>query len=207
MVRRIVETGIRGVLEFRMKNISFVAVLVIGLALTAIFLEPWRESGAQDPKDEKSVQALEKIRIKKEKGPEGHQTIGIVEDSVAVDSRKELPLTFRTLMTWQYDEKINTSPPKDVRNLNDRKVRLAGFMYPLQEGASILYFCLLRTTQTCCYGPRPQYNQYVFVEMKKPTRFHRLDPVSCVGTFKVEPTPEEGFIYRMEGNSCETSAR
>jgi hypothetical protein len=77
-------------------------------------------------------------------------------------------------------------------------------MYPLQQGDSIQYFCLLRTTQTCCYGPRPQFNQYVFVEMMTPTPFHRLDPVSCAGTFRVEPAPDEGYIYRIEGQNCES---
>ncbi|MCJ7683507.1 MAG: DUF3299 domain-containing protein [Desulfobacteraceae bacterium] len=190
-----------------MKKKSFAVALVIGLALTAVLQEPWPVSNAQDAKNKKSVEESGKIRVIKEEGPSGHSTIGIAEDSVLVDSQKELPLTFKTLMTWKYDEENNPPTPKDIKNLNDRKVRLVGFMYPLQEGDSILYFCLLRTTQTCCYGPRPQYNQYVFVEMKKPTRFHRLDPVSCTGIFKVEPTPEEGFIYRMEGNTCEALAR
>ena len=190
-----------------MKRKSFAVALVIGLALITVLHEPWRVSKAQDEQSKKSVKESSKIRVIKEDGPSGHSTIGIAEDSVIVDSRQELPLTFRTLMTWKYDEEKNTPPPEDINNLDDRKVRLVGFMYPLQEGDSILYFCLLRTTQTCCYGPRPQYNQYVFVEMKKPTRFHRLDPVSCTGILKVEPTPEEGFIYRMEGNTCEALAR
>jgi hypothetical protein len=43
----------------------------------------------------------------------------------------------------------------------------------------------------------------VFVEMEKPTKFQRLEPVSCVGKFRVDPTPDEGFIYRMEGETCE----
>ena len=190
-----------------MKRKSFVVAFVIGLTLTTVFQGPWRVSNAQDTKNRKNVEETGKIRVIKEQGPSGHSTIGIAEDSVVVNSRKELPLTFKNLMTWKYDEEKNTPPPEDINNLDDRKVRLVGFMYPLQEGNSILYFCLLRTTQTCCYGPRPQYNQYVFVEMKKPTRFHRLVPVSCTGILKVEPTPEEGFIYRMEGNTCEALAQ
>ena len=105
-------------------------------------------------------------------------------------------------MTWDYDVSTNPQPPEDIKKANGRKIKLIGFMYPLQQGKSIQYFCLLRTTQTCCYGPRPQYNQYVFVEMKTPTSFHRLDPVSCTGKLRVEPTPDEGFIYRMEGETC-----
>jgi hypothetical protein len=40
--------------------------------------------------------------------------------------------------------------------------------------------------------------------MESPTRFYRLDPVSCVGNFRVEPTPDEGYIYRIEGQNCES---
>ncbi len=163
-------------------------------------------SCARDSRDGQGPENSNAIQIIKEKGPEGHQTIGIVEKSISSDSGALVSLTFRRLMAWQYDDKNNASPPKTIKALNDRRVRLTGFMYPLQEGENISYFCLLRTTQTCCYGPRPQYNQYVFVEMKKPTRFCRLDPISCTGIFKVEPTPEEGFIYRMEGEACSVLA-
>ena len=92
-----------------------------------------------------------------------------MEDALDLEKIKETPLTFKTLMNWDYDVANNSPAPEIVKKLDGRKVRLTGFMYPLQEGKSIQYFCLLRTTQTCCYGPRPQYNQYVFVEMEKPT--------------------------------------
>lgn len=184
-----------------------IMVAIFSFALVSLGQGFWSISEAQEKAVKRGGNKGTKVRVIEEEGPAGHQTIGIDEDSVVVDSSKELQLTFRTLMTWEYDADSNSLPPENIRKLNDRKVRLVGFMYPLQEGGSIRYFCLLRTTQTCCYGPRPQYNQYVFVEMAKPTKFYRLDPVCCVGTFKVEPTPEEGFIFRMEGKTCESITR
>jgi hypothetical protein len=74
-------------------------------------------------------------------------------------------------------------------------------MYPLEAGSKLKTFCLLRTTQTCCYGPRPQYNQYLLVEMKEPAKFDRLAPVIVRGKFYPEAQPAQGFIYRMEGES------
>ena len=188
-------------------NVKSIVVAIVGLGLISTAQGLWQSSGAQDKADKKEVSRGTKVRVIQEEGPKGHETIGIDEDSMSADTGKEVQLTFRTLMVWKYDADTNPPPPEDISELNDRMVRLVGFMYPLQEGADIKYFCLLRTTQTCCYGPRPQYNQYVFVEMEKPTRFHRLDPVSCVGRFKVEPTPEEGFIFRMEGKTCKSVAR
>jgi len=147
------------------------------------------------------------VRVIQEQGPSGHTTIGIDESTIAAEPGKESPLTFSTLMTWEFDPNGNSAAPEAIKQLDGRRVTITGFMFPLQQGASLEYFCLLRTTQTCCYGPRPQYNQYVFVEMKEPTTFHRLDPVSCAGTFHVDPTPEEGFIYRMEGLRCEIQSK
>ncbi len=160
--------------------------------------------GAQNRKDKTANGKSSGVRIQEEKGPSGHSTIGIVESAIQSDTEKTLTLTFSRLMAWQYDADNDTPPPEKVGKLDGRKVKLTGFMYPLQQGDSIQYFCLLRTTQTCCYGPRPQFNQYVFVEMDAPTPFYRIEPVSCVGKLRVEPTPDEGYIYRIEGVKCES---
>lgn len=184
-------------------KMKYVIFAIVSMTLMGAVQTPWQISYAQEKGDKKGGSQGTKVRVREEKGPVGHKTIGIDEESLDLDAIKEVPLTFSTLMTWKYKVGENPSPPHNIRKLHGRRVRLIGFMYPLQAGKSIRYFCLLRTTQTCCYGPRPQYNQYVFVEMEKPTTFHRLDPVSCTGRFKVDPTPEEGFIYRMEGETCE----
>lgn len=162
------------------------------------FCDAQEKAGGKAERQKNQVQTIE------EKGPAGHQTIGIDERSLPMDSEKELSLSFSILMTWQYEPKGKSKPPESIKKLDGHRIRIVGFMFPLQEGKTIHHFCLLRTTQTCCYGPRPEYNQYIFVEMAKPTTFYRLDPVTCVGKFKVDPSPEEGFIYRMEGERCES---
>jgi hypothetical protein len=187
--------------DFRM-NKRLLLSLLLGLALALAPLGGWDLSESQQKEEKKGS----KVRIIEEKGPAGHKTIGIDESSLGEDTGKEMPLTFTSLMKWEYDAKKNSSPPENVKRLDGRKIRIIGFMYPLQEGANVQKFCLLRSTQTCCYGPKPQYNQYIFVEMVKPTQFRRLDPVSCVGVFRVDPSPDEGFIYRMEGISCQPVA-
>ena len=180
------------------------------LAIISIFLmiffsqDLMRICEAQDQEARKEDGKTTGVLIQTEKGPSGHSTIGIDESTILEDSTKTLMLTFSRLMAWEYDADNHTPPPERVEKLDGRKVKLTGFMYPLQQGDSIQYFCLLRTTQTCCYGPRPQFNQYVFVEMDAPTSFFRLDPVSCVGKFRVEPAPDEGYIYRIEGQKCES---
>jgi len=189
-----------------MKGKVFI-VMIVSVALVCLGQGLWQTSYAQKKSDEKTGTKGTKVRIRKETGPVGHQTIGIDEDSVVLDSKKAPRLKFGELMKWKYRIGDNPSPPEAVKDLDGRRFQIVGFMYPLQEGAAIQYFCIIRTTQTCCYGPRPEYNQYVFVEMEKPTTFYRLDPVACTGKFRVDPSPDEGFIYRMEGEACEPMER
>jgi hypothetical protein len=128
----------------------------------------------------------------------GHQNIGINERTL---DESDITLLFSTLKKWRYETEQPSAPPDAVQAYHGRYVRIVGFMYPLESGRKISTFCLLRSTQTCCYGPRPQYNQYVLVEMDQPVRFERLRPVMVEGDFFVEPRPDEGYIYRMAGTS------
>jgi hypothetical protein len=126
----------------------------------------------------------------------GHTSIQIDEQN-----RRGGYLYFNTLESWAFSKDRPTPCPASVLEANGRKVKLTGFMYPLQDASNLTVFCLLRSTQTCCYGPRPQFNQYVFVEVAKPVKFERLAPVVVEGQFVVDPKPDEGYIYRMVGES------
>jgi len=140
----------------------------------------------------------QEIAVRKEEGPIGHSTIGIDESSLGA-AGSEMFLRFATLAAWEYDRETNPPPPEAIENLSGKDVSVIGFMYPLEPGIRIRNFCLLRTTQTCCYGPRPQYNQYILIQLAKPVKFERLRPVIVRGKFFVEARPDEGYIYRMEG--------
>ncbi len=126
----------------------------------------------------------------------GHSSIQIDEQT-----RRAGYLYFNTLESWAFSKNNPGSCPQSVLEADGKKVKITGFMYPLQEAGALKAFCLLRSTQTCCYGPRPQYNQYVFVEMPEPAKFERLAPVVVEGKFVIDPKPDEGYIYRMEGQS------
>jgi hypothetical protein len=126
----------------------------------------------------------------------GHSSIQIDEQT-----RRSGYLYFNTLESWAFSKSNPGACPQSVREADGKKVKITGFMYPLQDAANLKVFCLLRSTQTCCYGPRPQYNQYVFVEMPQAAKFERLAPVVVEGKFVIDPRPDDGYIYRMEGQS------
>lgn len=126
----------------------------------------------------------------------GHSSIQIDEQT-----HRGGYLYFNTLESWAYSKDSPAPCPQSIAEANGKKVKLTGFMYPLQDSGNMTVFCLLRSTQTCCYGPRPQFNQYVFVEMPQSVKFERLAPVVVEGKFIVDPKPDDGYIYRMEGQS------
>ena len=144
------------------------------------------------------------VVVKQEEGQAGHRTIGVAEGMLP-DAAESLVLRFSTLAVWDYDAAKKPPCPPEIAALAGNKVTVVGFMYPLEAGSQVKTFCLLRSTQTCCYGPRPQYNQYLLVEMKEPVRFERLAPVIVEGRFFAEARPEDGYIYRLEGTSVRPS--
>lgn len=135
-------------------------------------------------------------KVKQVEGPEGHVSVAIDETSLNDD----ILTSFSTLAHWYFDPEANTPPPPDIARLHQQKISVAGFMFPLTEGSEVEAFCLMATTQTCCYGPRPQYNQFILVEAKPKVPFERLRPVKVTGTFFVEPKYQDGYIYRMEAD-------
>ena len=128
----------------------------------------------------------------------GHANITIDESGLAAAGRS---LTFAALEQWRFDPERPDGAPETVGRHDGRERELSGFMFPLESGAAIRNFCLLKTTQTCCYGPMPQFNQYVLVEMDRPVALSASRPVTVTGRFHVDPQPDEGYIYRMEGHA------
>jgi hypothetical protein len=173
------------------------ALIVLALAFGANHVEHWFRTRNPDMRGQKSGGA---VVIEEEGGFPGHNTIG-VQESLLPD--QDNFIRFSTLAEWQYPRPVPC--PKNIKALSGKEAVVAGFMYPLESGPKIKTFCLLRNTQTCCYGGRPQYNQYILVEMKDAVAFERSMPILVRGVFYVDPKPDEGYIYRLEGTSLHTS--
>jgi len=136
------------------------------------------------------------VVLRSETGPGGHATIGVAESSSSTGG-----LSFALLGKWAFHPSGSVPCPPIIQAHDGKAATLVGFMYPLGQGDRIKAFCLLRNTQTCCFGPRPQFNQYVFVECSEPVAFERRRPVQVSGRFVVDPQPTQGYIYRFEGAS------
>ena len=173
---------------------------VLFLLFAANHAEYWIRQKAEKQREE----MFRSVNVRRENTLyAGHNSIGIKETAAPEQSIPGdlLFLRFATLGEWAFDAVSPSTCPKDIQALSGREVFCVGFMRPLVAGTEFKTFCLLRTTQTCCFGPQPQYNQYLLVEMKAPVKFERLTPVIVRGKFYPDPQPKEGFIYRMEGES------
>jgi len=174
--------------------------VVIGLpVLVAIFAANHLEYRLRQARLRRS--AAGGVVVRMESGALGHTTIGVDESMFSAAADRTF-LRFALLGEWAFQPGARVSCPEAVRALDGKEARCLGFMYPLQADPEIRAFCLLRTTQTCCYGPRPQYNQFLLVEMDRPVKFERLAPVLVTGKFFVDPQPDQGFIYRMAATSA-----
>jgi hypothetical protein len=76
-----------------------------------------------------------------------------------------------------------------VAALNGTKVRMPGFMLPLQtSGSGVTEFILVPYAGACIHVPPPPPNQLVFVTTKRPWNAQAMfEPVWVTGTIRIDP--------------------
>jgi hypothetical protein len=94
--------------------------------------------------------------------------------------------------------------PEPIKELNNKKISLRGFMLPLKvEGGLVTELLIMKDQSMCCYGTTPRINEWVSVKMTKGGVKPLMDePVTFMGTLKVGETRENGYlvgIYAMDG--------
>ncbi len=188
-------------IEIRRKGLLFIGLPLMLLFFLGNHAEYLLRCRQMDRQGKEHAQ----IVVRAESSALGHNTIGIDESRITGNSGQQM-LFFSTLGNWEYEAHHAVACPTAIQALNGHQVSCVGFMYPLQTGDSIKTFCLLRSTQTCCYGPRPQFNQYLLVESRTPVKFERFAPIIVRGAFFVDPQPDQGFIYRLEASAVEHAA-
>ncbi len=133
---------------------------------------------------------------------------------------KHLKVTFAALGSFPYEipdrEAIlesgdpTKSPvdqiPPEIRELNDAKVVLVGFMVPIDvdRRGQIKSFALTQNQMFCCFGVPPSMNEWVMVEMGEGETAEYVSdlPIAVFGDFKVGEEIEDGYVmsvYRMAG--------
>ncbi len=122
-----------------------------------------------------------------------------------------LEMPIKDLGNFDYDADQGGNIPKDVWALSGSKVRLTGFMIPMDQADNITQFALVPSLFACCFGQPPTIQHTVVVNCPpgKAVSYYP-DEISVEGTLKVEEKKEDGFIvsiFEMEVSSVKPAAK
>lgn len=101
--------------------------------------------------------------------------------------------------------------PKAVRDFDQKRIALKGFMLPLKvEGGKVTEMLIMRDQSMCCYGSVPKINEWVSVRMVGDGVKPIMDQaVTLYGTLHVGEMRENGYlvgIYKIDGEHLDGPA-
>lgn len=101
--------------------------------------------------------------------------------------------------------------PKAVRDFDQKRIALKGFMLPLKvEGGKVTEMLIMRDQSMCCYGSVPKINEWVSVRMVGEGVKPIMDQaVTLYGTLHVGEMRENGNlvgIYKIDGEHLDGPA-
>jgi len=127
--------------------------------------------------------------------------------SAPADGPAPPPLPEGGFMSIKRRQPGNDKPPKVVTEFNGKKVRIGGYVVPLDfEATTIKEFLLVPFVGACIHVPPPPANQIVYVKSDKGFEIGgQFDPVWVTGTLKTE-TAFTGLAdagYTIDADSVE----
>jgi hypothetical protein len=89
--------------------------------------------------------------------------------------------------------------PAWLRNLNNRRILIRGFMYPTFKETGLQAFILARDNQICCFGRDPKIYDLVRIMLRKGVTSDYIQgrPFDVEGTFRIQPESDDGELYRL----------
>lgn len=90
--------------------------------------------------------------------------------------------------------------PKWLKDLDGKRIRVRGFMFPPFEEENIRAFTLARDNQICCFGRNPLVYDLVDVFMRKgeATDYIQNRPFDVIGVFHIGDSIVPGELYSMD---------
>ena len=120
-------------------------------------------------------------------------------------------LLIKDLGNFDYDQEHGGNIPPDVRQLSGSKIRLRGFMIPMDQAENITQFALVPSLFACCFGQPPQIQHTIVVDCPKGKAVgYCPDEIIVEGTLKVDEKKDDGYIvsiFNMEVNSVKPAPK
>ena len=105
------------------------------------------------------------------------------------------------IASLSYDSEI----PDKVKQLNEKKVAITGFMLPIDvDRGKVKRFLLLKSTMSCCFGVAPRINEVIYVESSKKQKIQTVMdmPITVFGKLSVGQQFREDLmlmgVYQLE---------
>jgi hypothetical protein len=115
-------------------------------------------------------------------------------------SGETLEMAIKDLGNFEYDQEKGGNIPKDVVALNGAKIRLRGFMIPMDQAENITQFALVPSLFSCCFGQPPQIQHTVVVDCPKGKAVgYCPDEIVVEGTLKVQEKKDDGYVVSIFG--------
>jgi hypothetical protein len=122
-----------------------------------------------------------------------------------------LTLGIKELGNFDYDADKGGNIPDDVKKLSGSRIRVSGFMIPLDQADNISTFSLVPSLFACCFGQPPQIQHQIVVRTPKGKSVsYYPDEIVCEGTLKVDEKKDDGYIvsiFEMDVQSVKPAAR
>lgn len=93
--------------------------------------------------------------------------------------------------------------PEWLAQLEGKRVRIRGFMFPTLSQTGITYFQHVRDNEICCFGRTPKVYDRISTVLREgeTTNYIQGRPFDVVGTFRIDPVYEDGEwlqLYLLE---------
>jgi hypothetical protein len=173
--------------------------------------EPVAGAGSSNPKADDPTLATTKVESKETVAPKQPRivTLLIPDKKFKVEGKgaeKGLRVSFddfdllKVLNMEPVTEEAPSKMPKWLKDLDGKRVRVRGFMFPPFEEENIPVFTLARDNQICCFGRNPLVYDLVDVFMRKgeATDYIQNRPFDVVGIFRIGDSIIPGELYSMD---------
>lgn len=84
--------------------------------------------------------------------------------------------------------------PPEVEALEGKKLKVMGYMFPLEETEKHKHFILMVPPPACPFHPHASTEEMIEVFLGKPISFH-YKPVTVEGTLTIDRKAEMGVLY------------
>jgi hypothetical protein len=114
-------------------------------------------------------------------------------------------MTIKQLGNFEYDPVKGGDIPADVQALNGAKVRLNGYMFPLNNALKVTDFILVPSLTSCCYGQPPGVQHIITAHTPKDLAIEPVtDEIIVEGTLIVKVVREDDYtssIFELDATS------